>query len=264
MNNILISKIKNFLLSKFPALNRRLIIERMEIDFIFSRFIKKKTLRILDVGAHHGEFLDIFSNLQFGGIHQRFEIFCFEPFDKNFNIIKKKIKYLNSNVKTKIYNFAISNKTEKKIFYVGKNDTLVTCESYWINKFKKEFINYKKLKMQCLTFADFIKQYNFNNFQEIDLLKIDVEGHDLIVLNSILENDIKINSVMIEFEPNNSLKNKEIIKYLILKKFAKIFIFGRDGIYTSYIGEYINNRNFARIMNTNKIFTGNLVAFKHK
>jgi len=263
MENILISKINNFLLSRLPSFNNRLIIERMEIDFIFSRLTKKKTLRILDIGAHHGEFLDIFSNLQFGGIFQKFQIFCFEPFDKNFNIIKKKISNLNKNIKPKIYNFAISNKTEKKIFYVGKNDTLVTCESYWLNKFKKEFIKYKKLKMQCITFADFVKQYNFDNSKEIDLLKIDVEGHDLVVLNDILENNIKINSVMIEFEPCNSFKNKKIIKYLILKKFTKIFIFGRDGIYTSYIGEYINYRNFAKIINDNKIFTGNLVAFKN-
>jgi hypothetical protein len=118
MENILISKIKNFLLSRLPSFNNRLIIERMEIDFIFSRFIKKKTLRILDVGAHHGEFLDIFSNLQFGGIFQKFQIFCFEPFDKNFNIIKKKMRNLNKNIKAKIYNFAISNKTEKKIFFM--------------------------------------------------------------------------------------------------------------------------------------------------
>jgi hypothetical protein len=78
MENILISKIKNFLLSRLPSFNNRLIIERMEIDFIFSRFIKKKTLRILDVGAHHGEFLDIFSNLQFIKILGIF-VLCFNP-----------------------------------------------------------------------------------------------------------------------------------------------------------------------------------------
>ena len=91
----------------------------MEIDFIFSRLIKKKKLRILDIGAHHGEFLDIFSNLQFGKIRQNFEIFCFEPFVKNFGIIKKKLNYLDGNIKVHIYNFAISNKTEKKFFYIG-------------------------------------------------------------------------------------------------------------------------------------------------
>lgn len=263
MENILISKIKNFFLSKFPAFNRRLIIERMEIDFIFSRFTTKKKLRILDIGAHHGEFLDIFSNLQYGATSQIFEIFSFEPFVNNFKIIKKKIKYLNKNIRSKIYNFAISNKTEKKVFYVGKTDTLVTCESSWLNKFKKEFIKKNKIKMPCLTFADFIRQYDFDSSKEIDLLKIDVEGHDLIVLNNVLENNIKINSVMIEFEPNDLLKNKKIIKLLTLKKFKKIFIFGRDGIYTSYIGECINYKKFFKIINNNKIFSGNLVAFKN-
>lgn len=36
-----------------------LIIERMEVDLVFSRLHAKHNLRIMDVGAHHGEFLDI-------------------------------------------------------------------------------------------------------------------------------------------------------------------------------------------------------------
>jgi FkbM family methyltransferase len=219
-------------------------------------------LRILDIGAHHGEFLNIFSNLKFDNISQNFEIFCFEPFNKNFNIIKNKLNFLNKNIKAKIYNFAISDKTEKKIFYIGKSDTLVTCESNWLKKFKKDFSSYKKLSMQCLTFCDFVKKFDFDITKDIDLLKIDVEGHDFIVLINVLENNLKIKSVMIEFEIDYIFKTTSIIKYLISKKFSKIFIFGRSGIYTSYIGEYINLNHFLKVIKKNKILAGNLVAFK--
>lgn len=262
MENILITKIKNIFLRKFPRFNKQLIIERMEIDFIFSRFTNKKHLRILDIGAHHGEFLNIFSNLSFGNVSQNFEIFCFEPYNKNFNIIKNKLNFLNKNIKAKIYNFAISDKTEKKIFYIGKSDTLVTCESKWLKKFKNDFLKYKKVSMPCLTFYDFVKKFDFDISKDIDLLKIDVEGHDLIVLNNIIENNLKIQSVMIEFETDNIFKTIKIIKYLISKKFSKIFIFGRSGMYTSYIGEYININYFLKVIKKNKILGGNLVAFK--
>jgi FkbM family methyltransferase len=255
-------KIFKYLFNNNFFLNKSLIIERMEVDFIFSRLLNKKKLRILDVGAHHGEFLDIFSNLKFGNIKQKFQVFCFEPFLDNFNIIKKKLKKISKNVKPHIYNFAISNKTQKKLFYVGSSDTLITCETRWLKKFKKDFSNYKKKLMECLTFNDFIEKYKFDVQSEIDLLKIDVEGHDLVVLRNILENNIKINSIMIEFDANNLTIMKNIISYLKIKKFAKIFIFGRSGIYTSYIGQYETNNALLKIIKKNRIQGGNIVAFK--
>jgi FkbM family methyltransferase len=259
----LIKNIFNYFRLNNHYSKKNMIIERMEIDFIFSRLINKKKLRILDIGAHHGEFLDIFSNLKFAKIIQNFEIFCFEPFVANFNVIKKKTKYLDKNIKANIYNFAISNKTEKKFFYVGSSDTLVSCESRWLKNFKNEFLNYKKILMQCFSFKDFITKYKFNVNIEIDLLKIDAEGHDFIVLNDIFQNNLIINSVMIEFDNQNLAMTKSIIKFLKLKKFIKIFIFGRNGISTSYIGEYTNKFNHLKILNENNISSGNLIAFKN-
>jgi hypothetical protein len=58
-------KIFNYFFKNNCYSQNSLIIERMEIDFVFSRFLYKKKIRILDIGAHHGEFLDIFSNLKF-------------------------------------------------------------------------------------------------------------------------------------------------------------------------------------------------------
>jgi FkbM family methyltransferase len=257
-----IKKIFNLLPLKAFNLNSPLIIERMEIDFIFSRFIKKKILRILDVGAHYGEFIDIFSNLKFGKNKQIFEIFCFEPFVSNYRIIQKKTNILKKNIKANIYNFAISNKTEEKLFYVGNSDTLVSCEDRWVKNFKNQFLNNKKILLQCFSFKDFIKKYSFDTTKEIDLLKIDVEGHDLVVLNNILENKLIVNSVMIEFDIQNLSIAQNIIQLLKSKKFSKIFIFARKGIYTSYIGEYVSSNNFLKIINKHIIESGNFVAFK--
>ena len=116
--------------------------------------------------------------------------------------------------------------------------------------------------MECITFKDFIKLYKFDSLLEIDFLKIDVEGHDFVVLNNILETNVKINSVMIEFDANNLIAIKKIINYLKIKKFVQIFIFARSGIYTSYIGPYVADNNLKKIITENKIQGGNIVAFQ--
>jgi len=115
--------------------------------------------------------------------------------------------------------------------------------------------------MECVTFKDFIMKYKFDLRTEVDLLKIDVEGHDFVVLRNILETNIKINSIMIEFDTNNLTVMKSIINYLKAKKFMKIFIFGRSGIYTSYISQYATNGTLFKNIKENKIQGGNIVAF---
>ena len=72
-----------------------LIIEKMEVDFFVSRNLNKKKLRIVDIGAHHGEFLDIFKEYKY---NQKYQIYSIEPYKKNFSIIEKKYKFDSENI----------------------------------------------------------------------------------------------------------------------------------------------------------------------
>jgi len=72
-----------------------LIIEKMEVDFFVSRNLNKKKLRIVDIGAHHGEFLDIFKEYKY---NQKYHIYSIEPYKKNFSIIEKKYKFDSENI----------------------------------------------------------------------------------------------------------------------------------------------------------------------
>ena len=81
------------------------------------RSIKKEKLIIntfIDIGAHKGTYTDLFIDN-----YDIKKIYMFEPQLSIFKYIKKKYK----NVKIiQIFNYGISNRNEKKIFYINKHD----------------------------------------------------------------------------------------------------------------------------------------------
>ena len=93
-------------------------------------------------------------------------------------------------------------------------------------------------------------------------MKIDTEGHDFIVLKSVLQSKVLINSIMIEFDVKNKIVVNQIIEFLKTYKFKHIFIFCRTGIYTHYIGPIFNIENFTKIKKKYKFDSGNIVAFR--
>ena len=58
----------------------------------------------------------------------------------------------------------------------------------------------KKSKISRYKTDEFIKNKNINN---IDLIKIDTEGHEFEVLDGLKENINKVNYILIEFQSNN-------------------------------------------------------------
>ena len=250
--------IKNFF-KKIIKKENPLIIEKMEVDFFISRSLDKKKLRIVDIGAHHGEFLDIFKEYKY---NQKYQIYSIEPYKKNFSIIEKKIKELPNNIVAKAFNIAISSDTYDKTFFVGNQDTLISCEKKWLKKFPENFSKKKKINFPTYSFVDFSGKFKFDLDKPIDFLKIDTEGHDFIVLKSVLQSKVVINSIMIEFDVKNKMTVNEIIKFLKIYKFKQIFIFCRTGIYTHYIGPIFNIDDFTQLKKNFKFSSGNIVAFR--
>lgn len=136
---------------------------------------------IIDVGSHKGESIETFKK-----INKDSNIFCFEPQLDCFYFLKKKFKFSN---KIKIFNYGLSNKKGKKELFKNILSTTSTFSklNFKSNYFKIKsiilddkfsgFFTKKKVKINTLSF--FIKKYNIKN---IDLLKIDTEGHELEVL----------------------------------------------------------------------------------
>ncbi len=197
------------------------------------KFIKKSKIdikTIIDVGCHQGKYFDLFS--------RNFNInraILIEPQKKYFSYLKLKYKNIK---KVKIFNFALSNKKGLGLFYINHHD--LTSSLNLINH------NNKFLKLKSKIFGlnsndmiktkDKIKIESLNNLfkklklRNIDLVKIDTEGHELEVLKGSKKFIKNFKIILIEFRKDNVYKNynaKKIHKLIINNNFSlkKVFKF---------------------------------------
>jgi len=233
------------------------IIEHMEVDFALSRVWDKRGITVLDIGAHHGEFLEIFGT--FNHAHN-WTVYSVEPIAENrryLTIASKKYK----NINTHIIPIGISDVSTEKTFYLGSASTLFTCSEDWVKSLPEFFKNFTTTNVKCLTIQDMAKAYGIPENQHFDFIKIDVEDHDFNVIKSFYESKITSSALMFEISSNSNL-TLEAINLLKLKGFDEFFIFGRKGIPTTFIGEYTDEINYQNLFNSGRITAGNIVALQ--
>ena len=207
--------------------------------------LKLKLKTVFDVGAHKGEF----SSSLLPAI-KSLKIYAFEPQSEIFIEIKK--KYKNSK-NIFLYNKAISNKNKNKKLKINIKTSTSTFSEYNKNSYwkkvkellltgsnKSSFIKNEIVK--AITIDSFCKK---NNIKNIDLLKIDTEGHEAEVLkgaSKMLKKNISY--VLIEFHFSKIYKNysrikiEEILKknnFEVVKKFKFPFLTFEDRIYKKSI-----------------------------
>ena len=172
--------------------------------------LKKEKLKIeifFDIGAHKGKYTDL--------ILKEYNIkkaYLFEPQVKMFNFIKEKYKDKNFiNVNSQ----GVSNKTENVSFYINKHN--LTSSLKKLNP-KNKYLNLKSklfntsldgmiennLDIKTIKLNEFFLE---NNILNVDLIKIDTEGHEYEVLAG-LEGKIKfIKAFLIEFHDDHTYLN---------------------------------------------------------
>jgi len=146
---------------------------------------------VFDVGGFKGEWADNIINCY------NCNVYIFEPVNDFYNLIVNKFK---NNKKVHVFKFGLSNKdVEEEIF---KN---TDASSVFLKTGEKETINLKD-------FNEFIK---IENIENIDLIKINIEGGEYDLLEGILEsnNQIKINNFQVQFHdfiPNCEERSNKI------------------------------------------------------
>lgn len=143
-----------------------------------------------DIGANSGYYGILSAFLYKDNIN----VYSFEPLLEYIDCIKKSI-YLNRINNLKIFEFGLSNREEEKIIYLaGSGSTLE-------KGFSGDIKNERKVKTKKLDDVVFK-----NNIILPDFVKIDVEGHELKVLegseNTIL-NSLPVLFVEIAYSMNN-------------------------------------------------------------
>ena len=204
------------------------------------KFIGNKNIRIvLDIGAHKGEFLNHIKKIK--SIRK---VYSLEPQKMIFNELLKEI----DNKKFFAYNIAISNNNGKQKMQI--NDFSMTSTLSKLNekskyyKIKNLIIGNKKKKFEFIKTEKldfFTKKRKLKN---IDLLKIDTEGHELNVVNSGLKTLKKTKYLLVEFRQNDlylnyssSLLHKMITKnnFELVKNFKFPMFSMEDRLYKNIL-----------------------------
>ena len=208
---------------------------------IFS-FLRKIDIKIIfDVGAHKGEFIKSIKKLE-----NYEKIYSFEPQKK----IYEENRQLNEKYKISYLNLAISDYSGLKTLKINKKSSTSTfseinSSSTWYKiksllisgNTKTSFISEEEVK--TITLDDFCLE---NKVENIDLLKIDTEGHEKEVLagaNNLFSKK-KVKYILIEFHSSKMYKNYDKIyienllfknNFILLKKFKFPFLAFEDRLY---------------------------------
>ena len=196
----------------------------------------------IDVGAHKGEFLSYLLKLNsIKNIH------AFEPQKKIFNELEQKFL---SNDLIILNNFAISDESGFKNIKINELTSTstfseISANSIWA-KLKNAILFSKNsivgnYEVQTIKLDNYIKEKKINN---IDLLKIDTEGHELNVLKGSEKSfdDKIIKYILIEVNLTKMYKNYKIEdvenflqrkNYKLVKKFKFPLLNFEDRLYVS-------------------------------
>jgi FkbM family methyltransferase len=147
---------------------------------------------ILDLGGYDGKWTD-FLHKKYGSF-----VYVFEPVNQFYNILIDRFK---GNDKVKIHKYGVSNET-KKMEISLTND----ASSLYGDKRNVEVIDLKNIN-------EILEELNLS---KIDLFKINIEGEEYNVLESIIENGnhLKMENLQIQFHNNvdNFNQRRDLIR----------------------------------------------------
>ena len=158
----------------------------------FLNLIDKKQPVIFDIGAHKGESIEYFKI-----IYPEAIIYSFEPISDNYNVLIEKSKLFEGSCFT--YNMAVAECSGYLNFYC--QDISHIGSLLKINIDSKDSLGYaskaknKKTKVPVISIDDFCAEHNID---QVDLVKIDVQGYEEKVLEGAIKSINKINCLIIE------------------------------------------------------------------
>ena len=183
--------------------------------------------KIIDIGAHKGEFLEIMLNIE-----KVNSFYAFEPQKNIFNELNKKFV---KNEKVTLFNCAMDKEISNKKLKISKISMKSSLAEVNENSLYLKFINFLAQSQSSFEGEYEVKTNTVDKiFEDINLqkalLKIDVEGFELNVIKGSQMKLGEISFIMLENQFGNHFKDnnfKDIIKYLSERNFVicKKFLF---------------------------------------
>jgi len=188
-----------WLIQKILAFNE-FIFFYPKLKKVYAKITLNTTPTIIDVGANKGQSIDFFLSIYPSAV-----IYAFEPNKILFKNLKNKYA-LNNNIK--IYNEGVSDQDGVLNFNINILDEtstfeLINSDSEYLKK-KARILGKDPSKLIAETYSTPVitlsKFLLTNEINMVDIIKIDVEGHELSVLNGLFNKNLsaKINYIQIE------------------------------------------------------------------
>ena len=207
------------------------------------KFINKNKIKLetfIDVGAFKGKYTDLVFKIQ-----KNCKTILIEPQNKYYSFLKQKYK---DNNQVEVMRIGLSDKKTVLKLKINKHEITSTFSEF---ENTNKYLNYKAIlfssnlknmttnleNIEVFPLDEILKQKNLHN---IDLVKIDTEGHEYEVLCGMQDCVKKINYILIEFhidkiyEDYNSERIHNLLdenNFVLLKKFNFPFTTWEDRIY---------------------------------
>lgn len=209
-----IFKIENIGNGNFQKSGETKLIDKL-IKFYFKN---DQPFRLFDVGANYGEYFNYFLN---NHLLKEYEFHVFEPQNKCFFELKNKF---NNNKNIFLNNFGISNENKiVPIYFNEEGSGLASLYKRDLNFYKLNMDNFENVSIKRLD--EYIATHDI---KKINLLKIDVEGNELNVLNSLGDflDNIFIDFIQFEYGGSNIDSRTNLLDFFRLLE-SKNFILCR-------------------------------------
>jgi len=187
----------------------KLFLKLKLIRIFLYKFLQKKKYRnfiglkinqnsvVLDIGANVGDIsqciLDLYNPY----------IYCYEPNNDAFKVLKNRF---NNFEKIIPINKSVTDKNGKGVLYyhILNNENPVKFSTGSSLLEQKENVDKKNYQItEMLSIREILNQFDF-----IDLIKIDIEGYEYNIFPEIIKNKNKIGKVICELHGSSSRKNK--------------------------------------------------------
>ena len=197
--------------------------ERICFTYIKKNLTKDKYL-VFDVGGNEGQYSTaVYNNFEEGTV----TIHSFEPSKSNFALLKANTKNFKN---IHLNNFGLSDKPTSAILYsTDANSGLSSLYKRDLTQFNIEMNSSEKVEL------DTIDNYcTKNKINEIDLLKMDIEGNEMNALKGATKilKDKKVNHIQIEFGGAN-VDSRTYLKdfWDLLHNDYKMYRIMKNGLY---------------------------------
>ena len=195
------------------------------------KFIKNNQLKLenfVDVGSFKGKYTDLILKIE-----QKCKVIMIEPQRKYYELLKDKYK---NDRRVEIFNIGISDKKANLNLKINKHEITSTFSNF---KDTSKYLNLKAIlfesNLKNMTQSEeSVKVFQLDeilkdkNFQHLDLLKIDTEGHEYEVLYGTMNYLKKIKYILIEIHINKIYENydsEKIHNFLLENNFSLLKTF---------------------------------------